>query len=58
MLSENHFCERSDQVALGAGSHLLRLRRRGLGEASGVIGTAAEVGGLGAGLGRHCECLV
>lgn len=39
-----------------ADSHLLRLRRRRLGEASGIIGTAAEVGGLGAGLGRHCEC--
>lgn len=30
--------------------HLLRLRRRRLGEASGVVGATAEVGGLGAGL--------
>lgn len=39
-----------------ADSHLLRLRRRRLGEASGIIGTTAEVGGLGAGVGGHCEC--
>lgn len=39
-----------------ADSHLLRLRRRRLGEASGIVGTTAKVGGLGARLGGHCEC--
>lgn len=49
------FCGGSDQVALGADSHLLRLGRRRLGEASGIIGTTAEVGRLGAGL-NHFGC--
>jgi hypothetical protein len=57
VLSGNHFLVkdpiRSHSVLVA--SHLLRLRRRRLGEASGVIGATAEVGRLGAGL-NHCEC--
>lgn len=37
---------------MGRIPHLLRLRRRRLGEASGIIGTTAEVARLGAG-GNH-----
>lgn len=50
----------SDQVALGADSHLLRLGRGRLGEASGIIGTTAKVGRLGAGLNHFgcCWCQV
>lgn len=44
--------ERHCRIPVGRIPHLLRLRRRRLGEASGVIGTTAEVADLGAG-GNH-----